>query len=389
MDKTPSSRRIRVAYCVDSFAIGGTELNALRTAEALVPGRIEVCVMHLQADGPLRPRYERLGVRMIHFPIRNLYSPQTTVQGVRLARLLRSWNVDVVHTHDIYTNIFAVPWARLFSRCAVMASRRWWYEAPRPGLVTLNRCSYWLAHRVLGNSKGVAALLAREEGVSPTKIVEIPNFLSEDAFVAVDGALRLTQRRAWGLPNEALAIGTVARLAPVKNHVLLLRAMAQLDSRFHLVLIGDGPMRTELEELARQLHVDSRVHFTGEVISPLNLHQFFDVSVLCSLSEGFPNSVIEAMAAARPIVATAVGGVTDVVAEGVTGILVPVEDPAPLVGALRMLDADPLLRTRLGEAGREVVRMRFHQQIVIEKLSALYEMLADRRLAATRVRDDG
>lgn len=389
MGDVPSTRRVRVAYCLDSFAIGGTELNAVRTAEALDPNRLELCVLHLQTDGPLRARYEQLGVPMVHFPISNLYSPQTAVEGIRLARLLRCWEVDVVHTHDIYTNIFAVPWARLLSRSSIIASRRWWYEVPRPGLVALNRWSYWLAHRVLGNSNGVAELIAREEGVPPTKIVEIPNFLAENAFEAVDGARRLAQRRAWGLPDGAFAIGIVARLRPVKNHALLLRAAAQLDSRFHLVLIGDGPSRAELEELARHLCIESRVHFAGEVISPLNLHQFLDVSVLCSLSEGFPNSVIEAMAAGRPVVATPVGGVTDVVADGVTGILLPVEDSAPLVDALRMLEADPRLCIRLGEAGRKAVRMRFHQEIVIERLSALYEALADRRLGATRGRNGG
>jgi hypothetical protein len=160
-----SPRRIRVAYCLDSFAIGGTELNAVRTAEALDPDRIELCVLHLQTHGPLRSRYERLGVRMTHVPIRNLYSPRTAVQGMRLARLLRRWNVDVVHSHDIYSNIFVVPWARIFSRCSIIASRRWWYEVPRPELVTVNRWSSLLAHRVLANSSGVAKLLAREEGV--------------------------------------------------------------------------------------------------------------------------------------------------------------------------------------------------------------------------------
>ena len=384
-----SSRRIRVAYCLDSFAVGGTELNSVRTAEALDPDRIELCVLHLQTHGPLRSRYERLGVRMTHVPIPNLYSPRTAIQGVRLAGLLRRWNIDVVHSHDIYSNIFVVPWARICSGCSIIASRRWWYEAPRPELVTVNRWSYLLAHRVLANSSGVAGLLAREEGVPQKKIVEIPNFLSGNAFETVDEAVRVTQRRAWGLPDWAFAIGIVARLSPVKNHVLLLRVVAQLDARFHLVVIGDGPSRADLEELARQLRIESRVHFSGEVTSDRNLHQCFDVSVLCSLSEGFPNSVIEAMAAARPVVATPVGGVTDAVTHGVTGILVPVDDPTPFVDALRMLEADSQLRTRLGEAGREAVRVKFRQEIVIEKLSTLYEMLADRRPAATLERADG
>ena len=384
-----SSRRVRVAYCLDSFAIGGTELNAVRTAEALDPQRIALRVFHLQTHGSLRSRYERLGVRMTHVPIPNLYSPRTAVQGVHLARLLNRENVDVVHSHDIYCNIFVVPWARILSRCSIIASRRWGHKASRPELAAINRWSSLLAHRILANSSGVARHLAREDGVPQGKIVEIPNFLAASAFELADEAVRVGQRRAWGLPDGAFAVGIVARLSPVKNHAMLLKALALLDARFHLVVIGDGPSRAQLEELARTLRIEGRAHFVGEVVSPGNLHQFLDVSVLCSLSEGFPNSLIEAMAAARPVVATPVGGVTDAVTNGVTGILVPVDDPAALADALQKLEANSLLRTRLGEAGREVVRVKFRQEVVIEKLSALYEMLADRRPAAILGAADG
>ncbi len=372
-----------MAYGLDSFVIGGTELNAVRTAEALDPDRIELSVFHLQTHGPLRSRYERLGVRMTHVPIPNLYSPRTALQGIRLAGLLRRWNVDLVHSHDIYCNIFMVPWARMLSGCSIIASRRWWYEAPHPGLVTVNRWTSALAHRILANSSGVAQLLVREEKVPTEKIVEIPNFLAESAFVIADERERVVQRRAWGLPEGAFAIGIVARLSPVKNHTLLFEAVAQLDVRFHLVVIGDGPSRAELGDLARHLRIESRVHFAGEVVSAHNLHESFDVSVLCSLSEGFPNSVIEAMAAARPVVATPVGGVTDAVTHGITGMLVPVDDPARLADALRMLESDPQLRTRLGETAREAVRAKFRQDIVIEKVSALYEKLSGLRRAAS------
>ena len=374
------NQRIRVAFCVDSFAIGGTELNAVRTAEALDSERFDLCVLHLQTNGPLRARYQQLGLRMVHFSIPNLYSIRTAIQGLKLAQILRSWQIDVLHAHDIYTNIFAVPWARLFGRCSILSSRRWWYEAPRPGLVKLNRWSYLFAHRVLVNSKSVAGVLASDEGVALDKIVEIPNFLEESAFQPVDEALRIAHRRAWGVPDDTFVIGKVARLAPVKNHALLLRAAAQLDTRFHLVLVGDGSSRAELKGLSRQLGIESRVHFAGEVVSRINLNQFFNISVLCSLSEGFPNSLIEALAAGRPVVATPVGGVTDVVAEGVTGLLVPPDDPTQLAAALRRLEADRDLRVRLGETGRKVVRARFHKDIVIERLSALYEKLAERNM---------
>jgi glycosyltransferase involved in cell wall biosynthesis len=374
-----------VAYCLDSFGIGGTELNAVRTAEALDPDRIELFIFHLQARGSLRFRYERLGVPMTHIEIPNLYSPRTAVQGIRLARLLRRHGVDVVHSHDIYCNIFAVPWARFIGGCSTIASRRWWYDVPRPGLVPVNRWSAISAHRILANSSGVADLLAREEGVPREKIVEIPNFLAPRAFEAVDDAARLAQRRVWGVPDGAFAVGIVARLAPVKNHQLLLRAVAQLDPRFHLVVVGDGPSRTELEHCARRLAIEHRVHFVGEVISPHNLHQYLDASVICSLNEGFPNSVIEAMAAAKPVLATPVGGVTDAVTDGISGILLRSNDPAELADALRTLEADPVLRARIGEAGREVVRRKFSQEIVVEKLMTLYETLA-KRIPTSRLR---
>lgn len=369
-------RRIRVAFCLDSFAIGGTELNAVRTAEALDPTRIELHVIHLQTQGPLRNRYEKLGIRMLHFPIRNLYSPSTAAQGLRLARQLRAWDIDVLHSHDIYSNIFAVPWARAMGNCAVIASRRWMYEAPRRALVPLNRMGCLFANRIVANSPGVCRLLVRDEGVSERKVVELPNFLSPEAF-ALDGeSERAACRAAWGVPPGAFVVGIVARLSPVKNHALLLEAAGQLDSRFHLVIIGDGPSRANLEAQAARLGIATRVHFTGEVVSSRNLHQHFDVSVLCSSSEGFPNSLIEAMAAARPVVATPVGGVVDAVTSEVNGLLVPVGNPEALAVALRRLQAEPSLAARLGERGREDVRRRYDRSVVIGRLSDLYGELA-------------
>jgi len=372
---TGARGRVRVAYCLDSFSIGGTELNAVRTAEALDPARIELQVFYLRGDGPLRSRYEQLGVRMTHVPIRNLYSPQTAAQGVRLAGLLRRENIDVMHSHEIYCNIFAVPWTRWLSTCRIIASRRWGHTASSAKLAMLNRWSCRLAHRVLANSNAGSELVAGE-GVPRGKIVEVPNFLEDTAFEVAESAARSAKRRSWGLPEGAFTIGIIARLAPVKNHKLLLDALARLDPRFYLVAIGDGPCRAELEAHARKLGIEGRVRFIGEVFPANTLHQCFDVSVLCSLSEGFPNSLIEAMAAGTPVIATPVGGVTDVVKDGVTGLLVPLDDPGRLADALRKLQADSELGSRLGRAALDAVRARYHRDVVINKLTLLYESLA-------------
>jgi len=185
---------VRVGYCIDSFDIGGTELNAVRTVEALDRQRFVVTVFHLHENGPLRARYEALGVRLIHLPIGRLYAPRTALQGLRFVRLLHREAIQVVHTHDLYTNIFAAPWARL-GGCRVIASRRWLDSAPRSGLRPLNRWSYRFAHRVLTNSALVGKSMVAQDGVPATRVVELPNFVEERAFRRLDSETRSAQRR--------------------------------------------------------------------------------------------------------------------------------------------------------------------------------------------------
>jgi glycosyltransferase involved in cell wall biosynthesis len=258
----------------------------------------------------------------------------------------------------------------------VIASRRWLDAIPRAGLVPLNRWSYRCAHRVVVNSSVVARLMIDTERVPAARVLELPNFLEEHAFNHVPLEARSARRRSWGVPQGAFVIGTVARLAPVKNHALVLRALQRLDEDVHLVLIGEGPSRRALEELAKELHVERRVHFTGQLVETDNLHQFFEVSVLCSRSEGFPNAVIEALAAGCPVVATPVGGVPDVIVERQTGLLVPLDQPDALAACVQELRRDVALRKRLSEAGLARARGKYHQTLVIAQLEALYQGLA-------------
>ena len=366
---------IRVGYCIDSLDIGGTELNAVRTLEALDRQRFRVTVFHLHRSGPLLDRYRALGLELVHVPIGRLYAPRTALQGIGFLRALRRRRIRLVHTHDLYTNIFATPWARL-AGCRVIASRRWLDAAPRPGLLRLNRFSYRCAHRVISNSAHTAQLLANEDGVPRVRVLELPNFVDDDAFRRVGAEVRTARRRSWGIPPEAFVVGTVARLVPVKNHAMLLQALARLPAEVHAVLIGEGRSRSALEDLARSLQIEPRVHFTGQLVEPANLHQFFDASVLCSRSEGFPNSVLEALAAGCPVVATPVGGVPEVIKDRQTGLLAPVDQPEALAERIAELRRDSALRERLSEAGSALVRIKYHQSTVIAQLEALYCSLA-------------
>src|SRR6185437_13954582 len=144
----------------------------------------------------------------------------------------------------------------------------------------------------------------------------------------------------------------------------------------HLVCVGDGPMRRELTELIRALNLQTRVHLVGTLTPSFNVHQLFDVSVLCSSTEGFPNAVIEAMAAARPVVATRVGGIVDAILDQETGVLVPPGNADALATALDRLVLAPDRAQALGTAARAHVRAEYHQDNVIARLSAWYASLA-------------
>lgn len=370
------SHRIRLGYCIDSFAIGGTELNALRTVESLDLDRFQVTVFHFHADGPLRSRYESLDVDLVHLPISSLYTPRTVIQGMRLACLLRRRAIQVVHTHDLYTNIVAIPWARLSGGCRVIASRRWLLAVPRPGLVPLNRLSYRLATCVLANSAMVAKFLMEKDRVPLHKIIEIPNFVEARAFHRVGPDEHAARRREWGIPDGAFVAGMVARLVPVKNQEMLLRAAQVLDADFHVVLIGDGPILPALQALAHSLGIHARVHFIGQSLSTINLHQYFDASVVCSRSEGFPNSLIEALAAQCPVVATPVGGVTEIIVDNESGFLVPFDDSDALADCLDALRKTPELGSRVAKTGLLRVREKYRQTVVIGQLTELYQKLA-------------
>jgi glycosyltransferase involved in cell wall biosynthesis len=373
-----SDGRIRVAHCIDNLAIGGTELNAVRTAERLNRSRFELSVICLGEDGPLAARYAAAGVRLVRFPIANLYGVGAVRQGARLARFLSENRIQIVHSHDMYTNVFATIWARAARTPVIIASRRWWRSLPPRRYRIANNLAFRLAHCIVANSPAVASSLQTEDGVQSQRVAVVPNFVDEAAFAPLSADERAVMLRELGVPADAFTVGVVANLSPVKDHATLLRAVALLAPRWpqlHVVLVGDGECRPALESLARALGLERRVHFAGLRHNEPNLHHLFSISVLCSLSEGFPNSIVEAMAAARPVVATDVGGVADAVEHGETGLLVPPSNPERLAAGIEELLLDPGRRHALGSAGRRHARSRYAATTVVESLEALYKRL--------------
>ena len=372
-----SPRPLRVVFCLDSLGVGGTEMNAVRIAEHLDPAQFNLSVACFRDDGALRSRFAAAGVQIDVFPVRSLYGASMMTQGIRFMRFLHRENVDVVHAHDRYANVFAAPWARLAGTRAVIASKRWGSIGRAHSIG--NRMAYRLAHRVLANSGTVGASLVAEDGVPQQRVVVIPNFVDEAAFNPPARSWLQEMRIALSVPDGALVVGIVANLRAIKNHRMLLGAVAQLHPRFPnliLVVMGEGSERAALEAYAAELQIGAFLRFAGMQPNLPNSHALFDVSVLCSFSEGFPNSVVEAMAAGRPVVATAVGGVRDAVENGVNGLLVNSDDVPGLVAALERLLQSSVLRAEMGSRGQQIARSRFTATAVIPAVSELYRTLA-------------
>lgn len=371
--------RIHIVHVLDNLNIGGTELNAVRAAERLNPDRFEVQFLCLQANGPLRARLDTAGIPVHEIPVTRLASRSAVRQVMAIRDLVRAEQIDVVHAHDPYSNSLAAPAVRLAGRGAMIASHRWWRNVHRTKVRVANRLAYRLAHRVLANSPSVGELVVREEGVRRERLVVIPNFVDEEAFTPLDVDCRAALRERVGLSAGDIAVGVVANLYPVKNHAMLVRAAGRLNAEWPLlrfVLIGEGQERDALTRLRRDLRLEDRVLMPGCVTNEPGLAGIFDIAVLTSREEGFPNWIVEAMAAGLPVVATNVGGVRDAVLDGETGTLVASDDDASLARELDRLLRDDAFRLRAGTVATARARSLYHVSTVMRSLETLYEDLA-------------
>jgi len=235
-----------------------------------------------------------------------------------------------------------------------------------------------MAHKVLVNSEAIRDHILAGGGISPEKIVVIRNGLLMAAEPEDANSVRDELLRELKLDRESFLIGLVARLEEVKGHRYFLEAAAQVarkHPKVHFVLVGDGQLRGQIEQQAASLGISNRLHLLGYRNDASRLAAAFDLAVLSSLHEGLPNSVMEAMSAGVPVVATAVGGTKELVSDGETGYLVPPANADAMAERMTWAIEHNSERERLAAQGRQSVQTNFGMSQMVSAVERLYESL--------------
>lgn len=381
-----------IAYVVPRMSVGGAQTHLLQVLERLDRRRFSPLLCCLATDRQdsiqLLDRVREMEIPILDAGLRDtansLARPHSFVQMARIARELKRRQVRIVHSYLFHANWFGTLTARLARIPVAIVSKRSMDVYPRARDRWACRLSNGLADCVTAVAGAVRDHVHAVENCPLEKIVVIPNGIEVDP----QAAARLAEGRvpALGVGHEDKVMGTITRLVWKRGHEELLQAASLIrrsEPSAKLVIVGDGPLRSSLEDQARRLGLNGGVRFLGAVPNAARLLPRFDVFVLSSVLEGMSNAVLEAMAAGRPVVATRVGGNPELVVDGKTGFLVAPRDPAALADAVLRLMRDPQLARRLGEAGRRRVESEFTLATMVGRLERLYgDLLAERSRAA-------
>jgi glycosyltransferase involved in cell wall biosynthesis len=369
-----------VLFIIDSFEQGGSERQALQLLRDMHHnGRCRVRLACLQNKGSLRVEAERLGIGEIHeYALTSFYDLNFLKQLRRLVRFIKENEIDVVHTHCFYTNIFGMAGAFLARVPARITSKGETEGFRTPMQKRAERLSFRLAHRVIANCLVVQDQLIRE-GVNPKRIIQHYNGLDLERLKVLSSLRREEARAMFGLPNDRRLVTIVANLRnPVKDHPMFLRAAARVraavpDSAF--VIAGEGELMPSLRQLADDLGIAGDVHFIGRCDDVASLLFASDIGVLSSRAEGFANAILEYMAAGLPVVSTNAGGVREAIVEGETGFIVPTGDHEQMAERIIQILSDNDRAHAMGALGKMIVAETFSSDRHLKNTLELYDEL--------------
>ncbi len=368
----PDRAPLRVCLVLDSVKEdAGTERLVTALATRLDRGLFEPHVCCFEDSERLTSLSRHL--RTVVFPVGRVYSPAGLRWIWRFRQYIQRNQIDVVHSFMKRADIFGVL-AALYLRCPVVITSRlntgYWYT---PAYKRLFRILNHYTTQVVTNSAYAKKVVAAAEKLAPDKITVLYTGVDLARYSSSSGDLSVAA--ALGVPFDAQVVGVVANYRPVKDLALFLRSaqiVAAAAPRAAFLLVGKGELRPELEKLAVELGIRERVFFSDGRGSVPDYLARMSVACLSSLSEGLPNAILEYMAAGLPVVATDVGGNSELVADGVTGYLVRGRTPEAFAEPIIRLLRDEALRAAMGQKGLERARAEFDLSAAVRRLESFY-----------------
>ena len=362
--------RLRILFVVRKLDVGGMERMAIDLMTHLDPGRYTPLLCTIEDPGELATVITKAGIEIV---------PLNKKSGIRascvwsLRELLVKRKVELIHTHNETAHFYgAIANTCRSDRVPLIHTKHGRGEPEHKRSVLRNRLCSLMSDAVVAVSDDVKQVCHVVERVPLRKLKTIVNGVPLEPYITA--AKNRTAR-------DDVVFGHVGRLSEVKNQQLLLRAFSRLVAEFpraRLTVVGDGPLRTELEQLAGHLGIVDKVTFTGYQADIPSLMSGFDCFVMSSVSEGLPLVVIEAMAAQCPVVGTDVGGMREIVAEGQTGYLVDSGDEDALVRRLLDVARDPDRRRVMGVEGQILAQSTYGLPTMVAEYEALYQSLTGR-----------
>jgi len=362
---------MRILHTESSLGMGGQEYRVLQEAQGMEKRghRVVVAAPH---GSQLAILAEQRGLQV-----------KTTSSGNRgwialvpsYLRILKQDEIDVVNTHGSLDSWTASIAGRISSRRPIIVRTR---HKSTPVLPTWrHRLLYGsLPHVVTTTGEAVRQGLITRNRLSPSRVISIPTGVDLERFhpQAPDAFLR----KSLGLGSQGPLVGAVTFLRPEKGMDVLIEAVRWLKKRFstlECVIIGDGGEKAALSDRIRVLGLEHSVHLVGFRQDVPALLAILDVVVIPSFEEGIPQSLTQALAMERPVVASAVGGVPEVVQDGVSGLLVPPRDPVILAEKIACLLHDPMAATCMGKVGRQVIQERYSMEQMLTQTEMVYRRL--------------
>ncbi|NIN68386.1 MAG: glycosyltransferase [Anaerolineae bacterium] len=376
----------RILFLASSLPVGGAERQLQTLVRNLRRDRFEPIICCARTPGAVGEELRSDGFVVHSDLIRGRYDLSLVF---RLLRLINKEAIDLLYVRNELNVTVCATLASLLSRVPIVVGVHATSRLRRRRRVALaNKVLMPFIDRFVAVAQAHKSYLVRREGLDPNKIVVIHNGVDGHRF---EGAPAASLREELDIPPNATTAGIVAVLRPEKAHEVFLEAVARVYQSFpsaYFLIVGDGPERERLEKMSERLGIESRVRFCGHRADVASVLADIDVVLLSSdpVVETFPMALLEAMAAGKPVVATRVGSVPEMVVDGVTGYLVPPRSPEAMAHQMLHLLADGELRAEMGAAGRQRVNMRFTTKRMVAETEQLLEEVTRNRASGYRIR---